>query len=357
MLINIFTKASLPALIFLLFIGEAKFNGEASSDLQAEWQGYYNNVEATLLEKDPKMYYEDVAKAALIFSGVAYEKNMTEIKGCLPNFSIKTYLSTTIGSSTISGYVGDYNRGKYIVAAFEGTDSDWQLLNEWANLGDEPWNGNSSLRVVQYWNKIAKDQINNVTKALSELMGTYPTAPIIVTGHSLGAATATLVLAYLFANPAVHLPMDRLFIYTYGQPRVGGSNFAAWYNNACGGRHFRLIHYNDMVPHIPCCEEYIRADQCRNTGDKFDPWHVMTEIYYNSTDMTSWKKCEGKPYGEDISCSYTVPVYDYSIENHLTYFDARVGDMCEIMLGKYPSIFEMATLKLSWTLTGLICVY
>jgi len=104
---------------------------------------------------------------------------------------------------------------------------------------------------------IAMDQIKNVTIALSELLAAYPTAPVIVTGHSLGAATATLVLAYLFARAEVQLPMDRLFIYTFGQPRVGCSHFADWYNGMSGGRHFRVVHYDEVVPHIPCCKRHL----------------------------------------------------------------------------------------------------
>jgi len=92
-----------------------------------------------LRNKDPKKYYEDVAKAALIFAGLAYERDMDKFQGCLPDFNISTYLSTTVDGYTTCGYVGDYNRGKYIVAAFEGTDSDWgQLLAEWRHLGEEP---------------------------------------------------------------------------------------------------------------------------------------------------------------------------------------------------------------------------
>lgn len=69
------------------------------------------------------MYHEDVAKAALIFSGISYEKNISDVNDCVPDFNIRTHLSTTLGSSTIHGFVGDYN-GKYIVAAFEGTHSN-----------------------------------------------------------------------------------------------------------------------------------------------------------------------------------------------------------------------------------------
>jgi len=357
MLINIFAKVSLWVLSSLSWNREAKFEEKSVKDLQAEWQGYYKSVEVTLQGKNPKIYYEDVAKAALIFSGITYEPDMTYLSDCMPDFNIRTNLSTTLGSSTIRGFVGDYNQGKYIVAAFEGTDSNWQVLNEWSNLGDVPFNGNESMYVVKYWNIIALDQIKNVSSALGELLATYPMAPVIVTGHSLGAATATLVLAYLFANEKVLLPMDRLFIYTFGQPRVGDSNFASWYNDLCGGRHFRVIHYNDIVPHVPCCEESLTSTQCRSSGDRFDPWHVMTEIYYNSTSMTTWKVCQGEPLGEDTSCSYSVPFYDYSITNHLTYFDARVGYMCEIILGKYPSKLSKAKVELSLPSMSLICVY
>jgi len=76
-----------------------------------------------LLQKDPKVYHEDVAKAALIFSGISYEKNMADVNDCMHDFNIRTHLSTTLGSNTIHGFVGDY-KGKYIVAAFEGTHSD-----------------------------------------------------------------------------------------------------------------------------------------------------------------------------------------------------------------------------------------
>jgi len=202
---------------------------------------------------------------------------------------------------------------------------------------------------------IAKDQIKSVTTALSTLIAAYPKAPVIVTGHSLGAATATLILAYLFDTPEVQLPMDRLFIYTYGQPRVGGSDFAAWYNGKCGGRHFRLVHYNDVVPHIPCCERYLWSEKCRDIGDKFDPWHVMTEIYYKDTGMTSLRNCQGKPLGEDPSCAYGLPFYDFSVKNHLTYFDAQVGYMCDIMHGKNPPKATEERHRRSFG--AIICVY
>jgi len=95
-------------------------NGKVISD--PEWLGLYNELEATLLETDAKVYNEDIAKGALIYAGAAYQ--ILNFEGCLPDFKINTLLSTTIKGITIGGFVGDYDHGKYIVAAFEGTRSN-----------------------------------------------------------------------------------------------------------------------------------------------------------------------------------------------------------------------------------------
>jgi predicted lipase len=56
----------------------------------------------------------------------------------------------------------------------------------------------------------------------------YPNAPFLVTGHSLGAAIATLTAAHLLAdfnvNPA------SVSLYTFGSPRVGDRAFADWFD-------------------------------------------------------------------------------------------------------------------------------
>merc|ERR1719510_623789 len=110
------------------------------------------------------------------------------------------------------------------------------------------------MMVANYWDVIVKDQYPSVLNALGPYINKYPKAPIVFTGHSLGAATMTLMLAYLHARDEIDLPLDRLFIYTYGQPRVGGDHFAGWYNQIFENQ-FRVVHYNDVVPHLPCCNQ------------------------------------------------------------------------------------------------------
>ena len=66
------------------------------------------------------------------------------------------------------------------------------------------------------------------------------------TGHSLGAALATLAVAKL---RDVDTPVDGL--YTFGQPRTGDRIFAINFNADFGKYTFRFVNNNDVVTRIP----------------------------------------------------------------------------------------------------------
>jgi triacylglycerol lipase len=68
-----------------------------------------------------------------------------------------------------------------------------------------------------------------------------------VTGHSLGAALATLAVAELCIRE--DRPVNGL--YTIGQPRVGDRKFAAEFNAVFRDRCFRFINNNDLVTRVP----------------------------------------------------------------------------------------------------------
>lgn len=70
--------------------------------------------------------------------------------------------------------------------------------------------------------------------------------PLFVTGHSLGGALATLAGARLHsAGMAVG------GVYTYGQPRVGKSDFQRHYNEALRDKTFRMVNHIDLVTRVP----------------------------------------------------------------------------------------------------------
>ena len=70
---------------------------------------------------------------------------------------------------------------------------------------------------------------------------------MLLTGHGLGGAYATLAATHLMA---VGVQVDD--IYTFGSPRVGDSKFHQWFTKMMNGRFVsRVTHNKDSVPHFP----------------------------------------------------------------------------------------------------------
>lgn len=75
----------------------------------------------------------------------------------------------------------------------------------------------------------------------------FPSHRIVVTGHSLGAAVATLAVASLRQMGHV------VDFYGYGCPRVGNSLFADFVTNQAPamGNNYRVTHNDDLIPRLP----------------------------------------------------------------------------------------------------------
>lgn len=71
--------------------------------------------------------------------------------------------------------------------------------------------------------------------------------PLWITGHSLGAALATLATAKLRLEKDE--PVNGL--YTFGQPRTGDREFAKRFDADFGAQTFRYVNNNDIVTRVP----------------------------------------------------------------------------------------------------------
>jgi len=102
----------------------------------------------------------------------------------------------------------------------------------------------------------------------------------ILTGHSLGAAMATVFASRLGSDK-----VDGLF--TYGSPRVGGAKFQTLLDNNI--KHYRFVNNNDVVTRIPPswafyshtgeCVYYDHLDNCyQNPG-----FWKKTECFWTGT--------------------------------------------------------------------------
>jgi predicted lipase len=67
---------------------------------------------------------------------------------------------------------------------------------------------------------------------IAALVTKYPKYKVVLTGHSLGGAAATIAAADLALRFA--LPRSKLLLYTYGAPRPGDAGFAELVANNIG---------------------------------------------------------------------------------------------------------------------------
>jgi len=117
--------------------------------------------------------------------------------------------------------------------------------------------------------------------SLAEI-GCSKSTPLAVTGHSMGAALATLA-AFDLKSSGYELSRS----YTFGQPRVGDETFVAAFNAISAEMpFFRLSRSDDPVIYLPAAPRF---------------HHVGTEVYYVGDTTRGYKICDGS--GEDRSCA------------------------------------------------------
>jgi hypothetical protein len=163
-------------------------------------------------------------------------------------------------------------------------------------------------------------------QAIARTSAANPTHRILLTGHSLGAAVATVAAAFL-SKRYPNLP--RLSVYTFGSPRVGDFGFS---HNTFGKSvedAWRVVHGGDVIAHEPPCCGFgggcLKISTC--------PYHTKNEVWYPdrmpSTDLhqqngnsTGFVLCQG---AEDRTCDQFEGI---DIADHLSYFGEQVAGSC-----------------------------
>ncbi|KAI1690464.1 lipase (class 3) domain-containing protein [Ditylenchus destructor] len=81
----------------------------------------------------------------------------------------------------------------------------------------------------------------------------YKNYRVYFTGHSLGGAFASLAAYYTFTKKL----RDRWLInvYTFGQPRVGGWEYARQFDEMAFYSSYRIVNQKDIIPHLPACRD------------------------------------------------------------------------------------------------------
>jgi len=186
-------------------------------------------------------------------SWLAYSHDNAEVKRILAVRAGLTSCTFIAGGGT-SGYIAHNN--DLAIVAFRGTQpDDWHDLFDLAGLLPERWD----VGLVHHG---FADALTNVWSQLhAELSALPSTCRIWLTGHSLGAALASLT--------AVRIGSRASGVYTYGAPRVGDSVFATHFNQAFQETSIRYVNDHDVVTHVP-------------------PEHVVPFMRYTHTDHLRW---------------------------------------------------------------------
>ncbi|KAI7868472.1 Alpha/Beta hydrolase protein [Spinellus fusiger] len=167
-------------------------------------------------------------------------------KNCIPNYTlVRSFL---IGNLDINGYIARNDQTKEIELVFRGTHSpsNWIADITFQKVPYTPVAG-ASVHIGFYAAYTSAQ--STVVPAVLDQLTKYPSYRVVVSGHSLGGALATLATLDLYQRDG-RLSNQNLFAKTYGGPRVGDANFA-YYFSSTGISLERTVHNRDLVPHLP----------------------------------------------------------------------------------------------------------
>lgn len=215
------------------------------------------------------------------------------LSGFIPTVSIKDKLHDT------HGYIGYQPITQSIAVAFRGSESVSNWLSDLnAVMTDYP--NCQGCQVHKGFYTAEQAVFLQVKNEVDRLLSKYPDYQVLVTGHSLGAALATLTAVDLRSEG-----IDNVNMFSYGSPRIGNTAFANFYSSLLGNNTNRITHHKDIVPHTPMHERFT---------------HISRE-YYQPNDSVTLIECNGN---EDPKCSYQWHIT--SVDDHLKYLGLAMGN-------------------------------
>mmetsp|Transcript_23824 Transcript_23824/g.62385 ORF Transcript_23824/g.62385 Transcript_23824/m.62385 type:complete len:309 (-) Transcript_23824:402-1328(-) len=236
---------------------------------------------------------------------------------------IKLTAVLTNKTSDTHGFVAVDDAAKTLYVAFRGTAD----LRNWITDLDAITKANVTLplcggsdgvaaRVLvhsgfYYGFEALRMQMNTALRALATTgRADYK---VVVTGHSLGAALATLAGVALVCDDRFN--SQPLVVYNFGSPRIGNDALYELVEVALSDqlRILRHTHWQDPVPHLPL--------------EMMGYHHVAREYFLGEywappQGNHSVQECDGS--GEDPKCADQFDLPD-NIDNHLQYFNVTLS--------------------------------
>lgn len=195
------------------------------------------------------------SNTSVFLSGAAYcsKENYKTMVLAGPAEGFVVHSTLYHAKSDLQGYTGVMPSTKTIYVVFRGSSSLLNWLDDFKFLKTEYLTYPSCQCLVHKGFYGASNGLKSqVFESVTFLQKKYGYKDIVVTGHSLGAAIAQLIMMEL----SLSLPLSGgLYSYNFGQPRIGDAKYAGFVNTIIDEDHLlRFTHNKDMVPHVPPVE-------------------------------------------------------------------------------------------------------
>ncbi|KAG0130382.1 Alpha/Beta hydrolase protein [Tuber indicum] len=201
---------------------------------------------------DPKLlpkilYFAEFAAAAYCDPNHVVGTEVTCAGGVCPEITTNNITTILEFANTqdadTTGLVARDDTVKSIVISIRGSSSlrNW-LANVQAKLKEVP-EICPGCEVHSGFHEAMQEALPAVVKSVEELRRENPGYTVVVVGHSLGGAIATL-MAEEIRRGGVEVDL-----YTFGAPRIGNEELSTFISKS--GTNFRVTHTDDPVPRLP----------------------------------------------------------------------------------------------------------
>lgn len=256
-------------------------------------------------------YDHDEAVKMLHYAGAAYcaddhikswscDPHCTDV----PSFAPKLVIQNS--KLNLQAFIGYDNDANTIILSFRGTvgTSITNWINDLTFTQIAPFPDYPTVKV----HKGFFDMYLALKPEILDEISTMPKVPIQITGHSLGAALASVAAFDLGYTEKIELGA----MYNFGSPRVGNYDWSEIHRYVVPN-HWRVTHNKDLVVHVPAMQ--------------MNFYHNIIEVFYPG-DPPTHQVCNGS--GEDIECANRCArsLACTSVSDHLHYMGFSLGTGC-----------------------------
>jgi hypothetical protein len=257
-----------------------------------------------LCKQNVKSDYFDygTGNTSVLLSATAYCDRSTYLTHDYSNLYTDTFVPTMEiydEELDVNGFIGYREVDTTIYVVYEGSHSTQDWINDFTftKVSYESF----SCQVHKGFYDGVQAVITDVISEVKRLQEIYPSYRVVTTGHSLGAALATLTAVDLVES---NIPAQ---IFNFGSPRIFDEECAKEISALVENR-VRVTHYKDIVPYTPLermefmhisgewyednkgnivpCESY-EDDNCADQWSKTNPddhmWYLGFYVGCNST--------------------------------------------------------------------------